>query len=101
MVLQQKGSYEKIFCSCYDDIAREVPGQSGQKAGKLTIDLKLNKIGDVLAIKENSKESTIHEDVLNSCIFQSLKNLKFPKEASGIEKEISATFEFPIKKREQ
>ncbi len=84
---------------CYDKFL-QVPGQSGQKVGKVTIDLKLSKTGDVLAVKENSKKSTIHEDVLNSCVFQSLRNLKFPKEASGKETEISATLDFPIKKHE-
>lgn len=82
---------------CYDKFLRN-SGQSGRKVGKITFDLKLSKTGDVLAVKENSNKSTIHEDVLNSCVFQSLKNLKFPQDASGKEKEISTTLDFPIKK---
>lgn len=84
---------------CYEKFL-QIPGQAGKKNGKLTLDLKLNKTGDVLAIKENSNKSTLHEEVLNSCLFQSLKKLKFTKEVSGRGKEISATLDFPIKKGE-
>lgn len=93
-------SHYQPLQDCYTKFL-EVPSQLGKKVGKLTIDLKLNKSGEVLAIKENSKKSTIHEDTLNSCLFSSLKKMKFSKEVSGKELEISVTLDFPIKKSAQ
>ncbi|MCK6597127.1 MAG: hypothetical protein L6Q37_02080 [Bdellovibrionaceae bacterium] len=92
--LKELKRYQLIH-NCYNKFL-EVPGQSGQKTGKLVIDLILDKSGKVLGAKENSKDSTIHEDALNSCLFSSLKKLKFPKEASGDEAAISITLTLPL-----
>lgn len=75
----------------------QASGSSGQKTGKLAIELKLDKTGSVLAINEIAKQSTLHSEILNSCLFQTLSNLKFPNETAGKAKLMSVTLSFPIK----
>lgn len=72
------------------------PNQAGNGPGKVTMELKLDKDGRVVSVEENSKLSTIHEDILRSCLIQALKQLKFGNEAKGSVKTLLLPLDFPI-----
>lgn len=79
---------------CYQKFL-SVPWQSGQKKGKLVLQLTLKADGEVSRVTEDSKASTLHEGIFNACVFKVLSSLKFPKESQGSDKTISVPLLFP------
>ena len=93
-------AYYQPLHDCYKKFQQDNK-QTGAKSGKLAMDVKLDKRGDVLAISVDSKKSTLYADSLSSCVVQVLKALKFPKEVSGKEKTLSLALDFPLRKHNQ
>lgn len=72
------------------------PNHAGNGPGKVTMELKLDKDGSVLTVDENVKLSTVHEDVLRSCLIHALKPLRFANESKGSAKIVFIPLDFPI-----
>jgi hypothetical protein len=68
---------------------------SGQKAGNIVIDFKLDESGKTINATFNDKQSTLKSERIAACIMRIFDGFTFPAEATGKEKIATATIPFP------
>jgi hypothetical protein len=81
---------------CYEKFLADTP-MVGKSSGAVTVDLKLNKLGEVIGGSVDKERSRLYSPKFNSCLIAELKKLKFSEESSGKEEAISVALSFPLR----
>ncbi len=68
-----------------------------KKAGEIVLDILIDESGLVKNATPNQKKSSIRNEKLTSCVINSFNGHTLQMDATGKEKTISATFQFPRK----